>query len=67
MLRRGARKLVVDLEACLEAQARAASTGGTKKKKKASTERESKDKVLRRKMETRARHVKEQLVPRAFL
>jgi ribonuclease MRP protein subunit RMP1 len=65
MLRRGARKLAADLRACLESQARA-STINSKKKKSAAAQKERND-ALTQKMETRARHLREQIVPRAFL
>lgn len=60
MLRRGLRKLIPELEACLEVEEKAT----LKKKKGKAKER---DDAVRAKMEVRARHVAEQLVPRAFL
>jgi ribonuclease MRP protein subunit RMP1 len=61
MLRRGARKLLADMQACLESQAKLASS---KKKKKSQQER---DDALRRRMETRARYMEEHVLPRAYL
>lgn len=69
MLRRGARKLAADLRACLESQARtaSASSGGGGKKKKAAAALRERDDAVRATMEARARHLGEQIVPRAFL
>ncbi|OIW33853.1 hypothetical protein CONLIGDRAFT_198192 [Coniochaeta ligniaria NRRL 30616] len=66
MLRRGLRKLVVDLQACVDSQAKTASSGGSKNRKRAAAQKE-RDDALRKKMEVRAEHLHEQIVPRAFL
>lgn len=63
MLRRGVRKLIPELEACLDIEGKNAAAGAKKKKGKA----KERDDAVRAKMEGRARHVLEQLVPRAFL
>jgi len=69
MLRRGARKLAADLQACVDSRARlAASTSDSKgKKKKKVSVQQAKDDALSVKMETRAGYMSEQILPRAFL
>jgi ribonuclease MRP protein subunit RMP1 len=68
MLRRAIRKLIVDLQACLDSHAKRASSrsGGTKKKQKAAVQKQQDD-ALQRSLDARARHVHSQLMPRAFL
>lgn len=67
MLRRGLRKLIVDLEASVDAETKAAASATKKKKGKKGVAQKERDDAVRNKMEVRARHVHEQLVPRAFL
>lgn len=66
MLRRGIRKLAADIQSCVDSQAKSVAGSGSKRKKKAVAQKE-RDDALWRKMETRARHVHSQLMPRAFL
>lgn len=69
MLRRGVRKLSADLRACLEAQAKTANLGdkSSGKKKKAAAALKEREDAFQAAMVARARHLDEQIVPRAFL
>jgi ribonuclease MRP protein subunit RMP1 len=77
MLRRNTRRLVADVQACLEAQARSSSSSSSLKKKQkkvaaagavgTSSQRERAEDAATRRMEARVRFMAEQIVPKAFL
>ncbi|KAB5570338.1 hypothetical protein GE09DRAFT_704328 [Coniochaeta sp. 2T2.1] len=67
MLRRNARKVIPDVEACIESQTKIAALEAKKKKTATREKAKEKDDELRKKMQLRARWLGDEIVPRAYL